>query len=157
MENINDWFVDFKLKILSLVSLLQQLKEDMIIMLTMSEWVLEEESLDESFENLKEMLTGSNQDLELLIGQIGLIEQENIFDLADLDNEFDFVHDTIHLELDYMNYIADYLCQFNQIAVSKKRIKEKFLNQEKRYLEQIERNKQQLKQLRKERRKNYFE
>ena len=49
MNNHNDWFLSLKLEVLSLVSLLQMLKEDMIIMLTMSEWVIEDVSVGESF------------------------------------------------------------------------------------------------------------
>lgn len=157
MDNHNDWFLSLKLEVLSLVSLLQMLKEDMIIMLTMSEWVIEDVSVGESFKKLQQILTKSHQDLEYFVREIKRIEQGSFFSVVDLKDEFDYIHDSIYLELDYMNHIADYLLQSNQIGISKRHTKVKYLNEEERYLEQIESNQQQLKHLRKERRENYFE
>ena len=157
MEKNNDWFLNLKIKVLSLVSLLQMLKEDMIVMLTMSEWVLEEVSVDKRFRKLQQILIESNQDLECLVKEIERIEQGSFFNVIDLDDEFDYIHDIIYLELNYMNHIANYLLQLNQPIISEKREKVKYLNQEKRYLEQIKSNQKQLKQLRQERREIYFE
>ncbi len=155
MRNGYDWFQNFKIQILSLVSLLNMLKEDMIIMVTMSDWVLEEEFFNESFLKLQQILTMSDQDLELLIGQVEFLEQGNFFYVEDLKDEFEWVHANIYLELDYMNLISDCILGFNQPIFHKERGKVKYLNQEKRYLEQIEKNHQELEKLREERRENF--
>lgn len=157
MRNGYDCFLNLKMQILPLVSLLEMLKEDMIVMLTTSGLVLESVSLDESFLKLQQVLTVSSEDLELLIRQVELVEKENFFSAEDLQDEFEYVHESIYLELDYTNHISDYILSLNQPIFHKRRGKEKYLNQEKRYLEQIESNHQQLKQLRKEGRENYFE
>lgn len=157
MRNRDDWFLDLKTQILLLSYLLKTLKEDMIVMLTMSNWVLEDIRLEKSFVNLYHVLEISNQDLEFLVKQIEIVEQGKFLNVTDLADEFNCTQDNIYLELEYMNHVASYIVDFNQPTFNKKGMIGKYLSQEREYLERIEENNLQLKQIREERREKYIE
>lgn len=159
-----DWFNFLKMEIMSLSSTFQVVKQEVVVMIATNEWILEDIDLDKSFRNLQRMIAESEVDLDQLVKEINRIEDSSLpFDVADLEDEVNFVHENIRLEHEYVSHMVDYMDAVNGSITNVldldacDKICEEYPKKDRELLKQMKQNHRLVKLLREERRESNFE
>lgn len=159
-----DWFNLLKMKVMSLSSSFQAVKQEVVVMIATNEWILEDIDLDKSFQNLQRMIAESEVDLDQLIQEINHIEDSSLpFDTGDLEDEVNFVHENIRLEHEYVSHMVNYMDAVSGSITNVldldacDRVCEEYPKKDRELLKQMKQNHQLVKLLREERRENNFE
>lgn len=159
-----DWFNFLKMEIMSLSSTFQAVKQEVVVMIATNEWILEDIDLDKSFRNLQRMIAESEVDLDQLVKEINRIEDSSLpFDVADLEDEVNFVHENIRLEHEYVSHMVDYMDAVNGSITNVldldacDKICEEYPKKDRELLKQMKQNHRLVKLLREERRESNFE
>lgn len=157
---IKDEFTFIKLELLKLNVFFTHFRKETIYMLLTNRWILEDINLCESFCHLQDMIEGSCQDFHDLIQEINDLETSSkLFLIEDLKDELEYVKETIQLEASYMTNMVDYMCIIDDYSLSPTEMTqrlEEYCDKDFCCYEQVKINREQLKQLKKERR-DYFE
>ena len=159
IDKCNDWFFEMKTEINDLVLLFKMLKEEFLIMLLTNSWILTDINLAESFSKIKGAIDISNSDMDVFIEKINMLDESaNVFYIADLKDEFEFIKENIYLESSYITNMVKRMILLNLPYVSLEILEklEEYQEIDIYCYNQIEFNNEGLKKLRKERR-DYFE
>jgi len=148
-----------KTEINDLVLLFKMLKEEFLIMLLTNSWILTDINLADSFSKIKGAIDISNSDMDVFIEKINMLDESaNVFYVADLKDEFEFIKENIYLESSYITNMVKRMILLNLPYVSLEILEklEEYQEIDIYCYNQIEFNNEGLKKLRKERR-DYFE
>jgi len=159
IDKCNDWFFEMKTEINDLVLLFKMLKEEFLIMLLTNSWILTDINLADSFSKIKGAIDISNSDMDVFIEKINMLDESaNVFYVADLKDEFEFIKENIYLESSYITNMVKRMILLNLPYVSLEILEklEEYQEIDIYCYNQIEFNNEGLKKLRKERR-DYFE
>lgn len=155
MEKMEDWSLKFD--VVRLVDFFQLVREETVYMLQTNRWILTDVNLLESFCQLQEMIEASNQDLNDFIQEVKQVEKEskeNISLKEHLQEEFENIRETIHLEASYITNMIEYMCIVDDYTLDPDEMIERLDEYDDKDFccyQQIKINQEQLKQLKKER------
>ncbi len=159
-----DWFSLFKMEVMSLSASFQEVKKEVVVMIATNEWILEDIDLSRSFQNLQKMMSESETDLDELVKEINHIEDSSVsFDVEDLEDELNFIHENVRLEHEYVSHMVDYMEAVSGPIVSLPdldacdKVCKKYPSKDRELLQNMKQNHHLVKLLREERRENSFE
>lgn len=162
MKNIKnpDVFNNLKSDIVKLCISFNNLKQDVVFLLVSNSWILEDVNLFENYTKLQKMIEESEKDLNNLINETIYLENNSIpFLVEDIISEFNFINETIDLEMLYLLNMMFYMMLVEDYSLETKQINELlkfYLELDKFCYSNVKTNNKQLKILIKER-GDYFE
>lgn len=148
-----DYFIELKMKIVVSIYDFMKLRENIVCMLEINRWILEDINLCESFCHLQEMVESSCQELIEFIEEIKALDDNGIvFSIYDLIEHFDYIKKNIDLESMYIMNMHDYMTVVTDYSIQGEEIVDRcnqYYKNDSIYLNQMKLNNDGLKKLKK--------